>query len=214
MISPMRGASTSIARTVLPSSFGAHVEGFDLLRVVGDDDRLLERLLGQIALVLALQIGAPVDGELPVALPAFSRMLDRLGVGDVLEVRRSPRARASTSTVLSMRLLKNSRSGRQLSSTYCDDVLQELLGERHVAVEVAEGHLRLDHPELGEVARRVRVLGAERRAEGVDVAEREREDLALELPAHGEVGGLAEEVLREVDGAVLLCAAGSPGRAW
>ena len=77
-----------------------------------------------------------------------------------------------------------------------DDVLQELLGERHVAGEIAERHLRLDHPELGEVAGRVGVLGAKRGAERVDVAEREREDLAFELPAHRQVGGLAEEVAR------------------
>ena len=45
---------------------GAHVERLDLARVVGDDHRLLEQLLGQVALVLALQIDAPVDGELQV----------------------------------------------------------------------------------------------------------------------------------------------------
>ena len=65
-------------------------------------------------------------------------------------------------------------------------------------MQVAERHLRLDHVELGEVARRVRVLGAEGRAEGVDVGEREREDLRFQLPADREVGGLAEEVLREI----------------
>jgi hypothetical protein len=75
-----------------------------------------------------------------------------------------------------------------------DDVFQEILGELHVAREVAERHLGLDHPELGEVSRRVRVLGAEGGAEGVDVAEREREDLAFELAADGEVGGFSEEI--------------------
>src|SRR5699024_3920390 len=38
----------------------AHVEGLDLLRVVGDKDRLLKELLGQVALVLGLQVAAPV----------------------------------------------------------------------------------------------------------------------------------------------------------
>ena len=111
-------------------------------------------------------------------------------------------------------LVEELEIGAAVLEDVLDDVLQELLGERHVVGEIAEGHLRLDHPELGEVARRVGVLGAERGAERVDVAEREREDLAFQLPAHREVGRLAEEVAREVDRAVFACAAGSPGRAW
>jgi len=42
----------------------AHVERFDGLWVVHRDDRLLRVFLGQIALVLRLQIDAPVDREL------------------------------------------------------------------------------------------------------------------------------------------------------
>src|SRR5262249_34112748 len=60
-----------------------------------------------------------------------------------------------------------------------------------------------DHPELGEVAARVRVLRAEGRPEGVDARERERRDLGLELPRDGEEGLAREEVAREVDAAVL-----------
>ena len=41
---------------------------------------------------------------------------------------------------------------------------------------------RLDHPELCEVARRVRVLGAKRGAEGVDVRHGHRERLDLRVP--------------------------------
>ena len=67
-------------------------------------------------------------------------------------------------------------------------VAQEGLGQRHVAAQVAEGHLGLDHPELGQVAAGVRVLGAEGGAERVDAAERERDDLRLELARHGQVG--------------------------
>jgi len=38
----------------------AHVEGLDGARVVEHDDRLPEHLLGQVALVLALQVHAPL----------------------------------------------------------------------------------------------------------------------------------------------------------
>jgi hypothetical protein len=45
----------------------------------------------------------------------------------------------------------------------------EFLAEVHVAVQIAERHLRFDHPELGSVPRRIRVLSAERRTKGVNV---------------------------------------------
>ena len=49
--------------------------------------------------------------------------------------------------------------------------LQERLGEVHVVVQIGEGDFGLDHPELGEVPRRVRVLRPERRPEGVDLGQ-------------------------------------------
>ena len=72
--------------------------------------------------------------------------------------------------------------------------LDELLAQVHVPLQIAEGHLRLDHPELGGMARGVRVLRAEGRAEGVDVGQRAGEGLAFELAADGQVGRLAEEI--------------------
>src|SRR5258708_965016 len=53
------------------------------------------------------------------------------------------------------------------------------------------------------MARRVGVLGAKRRAEGVDIGECRGEDLALELARDRKVGLLPEEVLGAVDVAVL-----------
>ncbi len=53
------------------------------------------------------------------------------------------------------------------------------------------------------MARGVGVLGAERGAEGIDSAERQRSELALQLTRHSEVAGFAEEVLRVVHLAVL-----------
>ena len=84
-----------------------------------------------------------------------------------------------------------------------DHVLEHVLHARHVTSEVAEGHLGLNHPELGGVATGVGVLGAERGTKGVDIAKGEREVLGLELAGDREVSGMAEEVLRPVDGAGL-----------
>ena len=84
-----------------------------------------------------------------------------------------------------------------------DDGAQHVLCDVHAVLEVAEGHLGLDHPELGGVPARVGVLGAERGAKGVDVTKGHGKALGLELAGHGEVGGAAKEVLAPVDGAVL-----------
>ena len=84
-----------------------------------------------------------------------------------------------------------------------DDELQHIVDTLHVVLQIGEGHLRLDHPELGRVAGGVGVLGAEGRPEGVDVAESHRHRLRLHLAGDGEVGLPPEEVLAVVDFAVL-----------
>ena len=84
-----------------------------------------------------------------------------------------------------------------------NDVLDHRFRHFHVAVEVAERHLRLDHPELGGVARGVGILGAERGAERVNVAERHGEVLGVELAGDGQARLLAEEILAVIDLAVL-----------
>ena len=50
-----------------------HVEGLDLLRVVGDEDRPLEHDLGQVALVLGLQVAAPMDRVLELVVVRLQR---------------------------------------------------------------------------------------------------------------------------------------------
>ena len=80
-----------------------------------------------------------------------------------------------------------------------EDAFQQALGQFHVAPEIAEGHLGLDHPELGQVARRVAVLGAEGGAERVGLAQPAGEDLGFELPADGQIRRAVEEIEREID---------------
>jgi hypothetical protein len=62
----------------------AHVERLDVLRVVHDDDRPADVLLGEPALVLGLQVDAPLHRELELLL----RLLEEangLGVVEPLE---------------------------------------------------------------------------------------------------------------------------------
>ena len=68
----------------------------------------------------------------------------------------------------------------------------------HVSGEVGERHLRLDHPKLGQVARCVRRLGTEGRAEGVHVAERACVALGGELARDGQVRRAPKEVVGRV----------------
>ena len=99
-----------------------------------------------------------------------------------------------------MRSAKNAMSSAQFSSTDWKMCFRRSSASLRVVVEVEERALRLDHPELGEMAGGVGVLRAERRPEGVDVGERQGGGLGVELAGDGEVRGLAEEVLRVVDG--------------
>ena len=96
---------------------------------------------------------------------------------------------------------------RTLLHHRADDILDHGLRHVHVPLEVAEGHFRLDHPELGGVALGVGVLRPEGGAEGVHVAEGHGEVLGVELAGDGEAGLLSEEILGVVDPSILR-----PGR--
>jgi hypothetical protein len=72
-----------------------------------------------------------------------------------------------------------------LSNIVLHEVFHQCLGEVHVALEIAEGDFRLDHPELGGVARGVGVFRAEGGTEGIDVGEGAGEGFPLKLAAYG-----------------------------
>ena len=80
-----------------------------------------------------------------------------------------------------------------------EDVPEARLGQVGVVGQVGEGDLGLDHPELGQVAGGVGVLGPERGPERVHPAHGQAVGLDVELAGDGEVGLPAEEVLGEVD---------------
>ena len=61
----------------------AHIERLDLLRVIGDEEGLLENFLGEIALVLGLEIDAPGNGGVKF-LAGLLQKLDGLCIGCLL----------------------------------------------------------------------------------------------------------------------------------
>ena len=178
-----------------------HVKRLDFLGIVGHEHGLLIDLLGQEALVLGLQVGAPLDliVELVVVL---HEDIDGLGIAHAAEVARHDVLQTLPQPLVHEAVEEVDLIGAALEHA-ADDVLDHRLGHVHVAREVAERHLRLDHPELGGVALCVGVLGTERRAEGIHVAEGHGEVLGVELTGDGQARLLAEEVLAVVHGAVL-----------
>ena len=76
------------------------------------------------------------------------------------------------------------------------EALQEVFGEVGVVVQIGKGDLGLDHPELGQVPGRVRILGAERGTEGVDPTECQAIRLDVELARDRQTGRLTEKVGR------------------
>ena len=67
-----------------------------------------------------------------------------------------------------------------------DDRDDEILRQRHHVVERGVGHLGLHHPELGQVAARLRFLGPERGTEAVHAAQRHGVRLVVKLSALGQ----------------------------
>ncbi len=92
-----------------------------------------------------------------------------------------------------------------------DDIDDEILPQLHDVIQLREGHLRLDHPELGQVAPRLRFLRPEGRTEAVDLAEGGRVRLVVELSALGEIGLVAEVLRLEERGRPLAGVGGQDG---
>ena len=178
-----------------------HVEALDLLGVVGDKDRLLEHHLGQVALVLGLDIHAPLHGVLELLVVLFQD-LNGFGVADAAELAVCHQLQTLDKTLIN-ELVEESHLVRAVVQHIADDVLDHSLGVVHIAVQVAEGHLRLDHPELRSVAGGKALLGAEGGAKGVHLAKGHRHGLGFQLAGNGQVDRLFKEVLAVIHSAVL-----------
>ena len=189
----------------LPVVVQAHIEGLNLLGIIGDEDRLAEDLLGEEALVLGLEVAAPVHGVLEFVAGVFQK-LHRLGVAHPGKIG-GGHVREPLHQALVHKGVEEGHLVGTLLHNGVDDILDHGLGHVHIALEVAEGHLWLNHPELCGMARGVGLLCPEGGAEGVDIAEGHGEGLGIQLAGNRQVGALAEEVLTVVHRAAL-----PPGR--
>jgi hypothetical protein len=171
-----------------------HVERLLIGGVVRDEHRALKVLFSQEALVLGLQRAAGTDGEFEGAALRDGVDQDalRLVPGDAGEGAADDVLHGLDDAGLDA-LVEEVEVIRALLHHAAGDDLDEGLRERDVVVEIGEGDLWLDHPELRRVARRVAVLGAEGGAEGVDVGEGLAEVLDRQLAGDREEGWLSEE---------------------
>ena len=179
----------------------AHIERLDLLGVIDKEDGLLINLLGEVALVLGLKVNAPIYRELEVCLRLFED-LDSLGIGYLCVISITKVGKASKESLVN-EAVEELELCLAVIHYVVDDVLDHIPSELHIVIKIRKCDLRLDHPELCRVTCGVGVLCSEGRTEGVDVTERHSVGLALKLTRNGEVCALAEEVLGEINGAVL-----------
>jgi len=179
----------------------AHVEGLDLFGIIRNEDGALKDLFGEIALVFGLQITAPKYGILELIFFLFEQG-DRFGVADAGEVGVDHVFEALQQALID-ELVEEFEFLGCLFEGIPDDVLDHGFRYIHIACKIAEGHFRLDHPELCRVAGRIGVFRTEGRAEGVDVTEGEGVGFTVELAADGQVGGGTEEILGEIHLAIL-----------
>ena len=132
-------------------------------------------LLGEDRLLVAAHVVAPLDG-----VAGFLNILNGVGIGDARErlLHLPQRARIPLEDGGQVLLV--------LLQYPPDDLHQEVFGEIHVALEVHPGHLRLHHPELGEVSPGLALFRPEGGPEDVGLADGHRRRLAVELAALGE----------------------------
>mmetsp|Transcript_15973 Transcript_15973/g.28668 ORF Transcript_15973/g.28668 Transcript_15973/m.28668 type:complete len:225 (-) Transcript_15973:1146-1820(-) len=160
-----------------------HVEGLDILGVIVDDGGHLEDLLGEVPLVLGLEVDSPFDLVLEFGLSLLDGCLkafDGLSVAAADEGVRGDLFQSGDAGRVD-HLLDEIEVGAAGGEEVFAAVADVVFGALHIVLKVAEGDFGLDHPELGQVTRRVAVLGAESGPEGVDAGERAGVVLALEL---------------------------------
>jgi hypothetical protein len=174
----------------------AHIERLDVFRVVHYDYGPAN-VVGQEALVLGLQIQPPFHGELE-ALAGLLEDLDGIGVRDAVEARLDEFFHARDALLVDA-IGEELHVVRPLVQERAEDRLEESLGQVGVGVEVGKGDLRLDHPELGQVARGKGMLGTKGGAERVYLRQGQAIGLDIQLARDGQERGPAEEVFREID---------------
>ena len=188
-----------------------HVEGLDGGGVVDHEDGTAEMLVGEVLLMLGLEVTAPLHGVLEVLPRGGGGLedLDGVGVVQLDEIVLQHLVQLLDDTLLHPLVEELHLLGAVVHDVL-DDVLDEVLGDLDDVVDIAEADLGLHVPELGHVTGGVGVLGAEGGTEGVDTAQTHGGHLTLQLGGDGQTSLAAKEIVRVVLG--LALGGGVPGQ--
>ena len=88
---------------------------------------------------------------------------------------------------------------RSILQHIVDNIFEHALSKHHVIFQICKGNFRLNHPELRSMACRVGILCAEGRSKGVDIFERHRIGLTVELTTYRKIRRLIKEILTVID---------------
>ena len=153
-------------------------------------------LLNQITLVLAGKVIAPVAGELKLlaVLDSLLKDIDSLGVCKTYKALFEYALKALQQSLVN-HVVQELQVILAVVKCPAYAVLDEVLLKVHQLLLIQESNLGLDHPELGQVARSVGVLGTECRTKGVDGAQCGCTKLTLQLTAYGKRSLLTKEII-------------------
>ena len=152
-----------------------HIECFDTCRVVGHDNRFLEMLLNQVALMFRSKVITPIAWELKLLaiLDSLLKNLDTLCIGQTnklflehsFQTRNQIMLRSDELIVVDkLQVVLTLLQGPSYT------VLDEILFQIHQFLLIQESHLRFHHPELSQMSGCIRVFSSERRTESIDGA--------------------------------------------
>ena len=152
--------------------------------------------LNKETLMLTLKVGTPINREFEL----MSRLLKDFHALSISESHKFCvyNRFESFNKVLIIHFCKEFNIIGSMLESIAYAIFDEILCQLHIVVDVVERNLRLNHPELRQVARSVGILGAERRSERIDCAESRCSKLALKLSGNSKAGRLSEEILRIV----------------
>src|ERR1035437_7579539 len=182
-----------------------HVEGFDVGGIAMNHDGLVV-LTGEPGFVGGAEVVSIFKSSFELTVPVC--LVEHLA-GFVVAQAREGRA---DGLQLGGVAADDGQFGCAVLENGLDDVRDEVFGKIEESVEVHEGDLRLDHPELGEVAAGFGFFRAEGGAEAVNLAQGEGGGLDVELAGLGEVGGVAEVFDREEGGGAFAGRGSQDGR--
>ena len=182
-----------------------HIEGLDILRIIGHDNGFLEVLLYEETLVLRSEIIAPCAGELEflAVLDGLLEDIDTFGIGQTNELGVYYTLQTLDQTLVH-KLVEELEVIHTMIECPANAELDEVLLEVHEFLLLDEGHFGLNHPELCQVTRGIAVLGAESRTEGIDLTQGHSAELTFQLTGNGEGSLFAKEIIGVVDLTVLV----------